>query len=345
MVADREKKPTIYDLAKALGVSSGTVNRALHNKPEINAETKRRVLEMAEKMNFKLNPVAQSMRRKTFHIAAMDCCTVPEFGRDVMAGVRSEISQIGDFNVRGDSFTTLDLCNSDFTSRLDETAEQFINDGIDAVILHTNTDNDDMRNCVRKMLKKGIIVACVTSRVTGVDVLYVGIDSVAVGHMAGEVLNLCCPGKKVGILIGTTNLTPHIGYLQGFQKVNGDCPFESVHIYAHSDDAYLVEESTRKMLEENPDLSGLYIATASSGTALRVINEICPDNSLNIVTTDLLEETWRFLKNRTIRATIFQDPFLQGKTVAGLVYKHLCGETDEKEIILKPQIIFPSDAK
>ena len=78
MPSDKKKIPTIYDLAKALGVSIGTVNRAMHDKPDISPETKRRVLEMAEKMNFKLNPVAQSMRRRTFHIAAVNCCTVKE---------------------------------------------------------------------------------------------------------------------------------------------------------------------------------------------------------------------------------------------------------------------------
>ena len=147
-------------------------------------------------MNFKLNPVAQSMRRKTFHIAVIDCCTVHEFGKDVIAGIRSSLEQIGEFNIVGDYFTTLNPYSEDFSSKLDETAKQYINEEIDAVILHSASDDDTMKNYVLKLQAKKILVACVTSRVSGVDVLHVGIDSEVVGHLAGEIMNLCCPGKR-----------------------------------------------------------------------------------------------------------------------------------------------------
>lgn len=345
MPSDKKKIPTIYDLAKALGVSIGTVNRALHDKPDISPETKRRVLEMAEKMNFKLNPVAQSMRRRTFHIAAVNCCTVKDFTWDVLAGIRSGLEQIGEFNIVGNDFALLNPYTDDFNTKLDETADKYISEGIDAVILHTPADNDIMRNYVKKLQKKDILVACVTSKVTSSDVLYVSIDSESAGHLAGEVLNLCCPGGKVGILIGTTDMSPHEGYLKGFHKINEECPFESVHVYTHLDEEHLVEETTRKMFQEHQDLSGVYIATASSEVALKVIEDIHRENPLHIVATDLLPETKRSLQNRTIRAIIFQDPFLQGKSVLELVYRHLCHETDEKEVLLSPRILFPSDVK
>ena len=40
----------IKGIAKALGVSIGTVDRALHNRPGINAITRAKVLSMAQKM-------------------------------------------------------------------------------------------------------------------------------------------------------------------------------------------------------------------------------------------------------------------------------------------------------
>ena len=64
------------------------------------------------------------------------------------------------------------------------------------------------------------------------------------------------------------------------------------------------------MFQEHQDLSGVYIATTSSEVAW-VIEDIHRENPLHIVTTDLLPETKRSLQNRTIRAIIFQDPFLQ----------------------------------
>lgn len=53
---------TIKDIAKALNLSTSTVSRALRDSYEINPETKRLVLEYAEKMHYKPNPIALSLK-------------------------------------------------------------------------------------------------------------------------------------------------------------------------------------------------------------------------------------------------------------------------------------------
>ncbi|TLU99111.1 LacI family DNA-binding transcriptional regulator [Dyadobacter luticola] len=53
---------TIKDIAKALNLSTSTVSRALRNSYEINPETKRLVMEYAEKMNYRPNPIALSLK-------------------------------------------------------------------------------------------------------------------------------------------------------------------------------------------------------------------------------------------------------------------------------------------
>ncbi|MCE6990353.1 LacI family DNA-binding transcriptional regulator [Dyadobacter sp. CY323] len=53
---------TIKDIAKALNLSTSTVSRALRNSYEINPETKRLVMEYAERMNYRPNPIALSLK-------------------------------------------------------------------------------------------------------------------------------------------------------------------------------------------------------------------------------------------------------------------------------------------
>jgi LacI family transcriptional regulator len=53
---------TIKDIAKALNISTSTVSRALRGSYEINTETKRLVMEYAEKMNYRPNPIALSLK-------------------------------------------------------------------------------------------------------------------------------------------------------------------------------------------------------------------------------------------------------------------------------------------
>ena len=53
---------TIKDIAKVLNLSTSTVSRALRGSYEINAETKRLVMEYAERMNYRPNPIALSLK-------------------------------------------------------------------------------------------------------------------------------------------------------------------------------------------------------------------------------------------------------------------------------------------
>jgi LacI family transcriptional regulator len=55
---------TIKDIAKALNLSTSTVSRALRGSYEISAETKKLVSEYAEKINYRPNPIALSLKER-----------------------------------------------------------------------------------------------------------------------------------------------------------------------------------------------------------------------------------------------------------------------------------------
>lgn len=55
--------PTINDVAKAAGVSKRTVSRVINNAPSIKAETRRKVLEVIEELDYTPNVLAQRLAR------------------------------------------------------------------------------------------------------------------------------------------------------------------------------------------------------------------------------------------------------------------------------------------
>jgi len=55
---------TLKDIAKEAGVSVNTVSRALNNKPDINFETKNKILEIARRLGYTPNMLARSLRLK-----------------------------------------------------------------------------------------------------------------------------------------------------------------------------------------------------------------------------------------------------------------------------------------
>jgi LacI family transcriptional regulator len=56
---------TIYDIAEAAGVSISTVSRVLNNKKNVNAETRRKILELVEKNGYTANVLARSLTTKS----------------------------------------------------------------------------------------------------------------------------------------------------------------------------------------------------------------------------------------------------------------------------------------
>lgn len=56
-------KPTIHDIAKALGIDSSTVSRALNDSPRVSEITRTKVLEKAEEMGYKRNLLASNLRK------------------------------------------------------------------------------------------------------------------------------------------------------------------------------------------------------------------------------------------------------------------------------------------
>lgn len=72
----KEGRVTINDVAKAAGVSKGTVDRVLHNRGEVSEKSKKKVLEVIESLGFKPNMYASMLASKKNHKIV---CLIPEF--------------------------------------------------------------------------------------------------------------------------------------------------------------------------------------------------------------------------------------------------------------------------
>ena len=106
----------IKDIAKKLNISDSTVSRALANHPRISAKTKAQVLGMAQKLNYRPNLIAKSLKiRSTKTIGLIiDDITNP-FYPEVVKGCE-EVANKNGLNII--------LCNSDYNQ---EKENEYIN--------------------------------------------------------------------------------------------------------------------------------------------------------------------------------------------------------------------------
>ncbi|MCK4991024.1 MAG: LacI family DNA-binding transcriptional regulator, partial [Bacteroidales bacterium] len=87
----QSKRVTIKDIARELGVSPSTVSRAMKDHPDISSETKKQVNELVEKLKYRPNTVALSLRSRKTNIIAL---VVPEIVHHFFSSVISGIEEV-----------------------------------------------------------------------------------------------------------------------------------------------------------------------------------------------------------------------------------------------------------
>lgn len=92
----KSKQITIKDIANELNISASTVSRALNDHPYINSETKKLVIELADKLNYTPNSLASSLRsHKTNTIGVIIPEIVHFFFSTVISGIEEVAHNAG----------------------------------------------------------------------------------------------------------------------------------------------------------------------------------------------------------------------------------------------------------
>ncbi len=92
----RDKSLSIYDIARDLGISSGTVSRAFNNHPEVSRATRERILAKARELGYTPSPLARGLARNVTSAIGIVIPTVYDpFFLDFAQGVQQAAADAG----------------------------------------------------------------------------------------------------------------------------------------------------------------------------------------------------------------------------------------------------------
>jgi LacI family transcriptional regulator len=87
---------TIYDIAKKLNIAASTVSRGLQDSPEIGAKTKKKILETAEKLGYRVNHYARNLRQQQSNTIGVIVHELKSnFITSVLAGIEKVTTEAG----------------------------------------------------------------------------------------------------------------------------------------------------------------------------------------------------------------------------------------------------------
>ena len=139
---------TIKDIARALNLSTSTVSRALRGSYEISAETKKQVLEYAEKINYRPNPIALSLKeRRTRAIGVVVSEIANNFFSQAINGIESIAYNRGYHVIISQSHESQD--------REKVNVQHLASRGVDGLLISLSSETVDLSH-LKELHEKGL---------------------------------------------------------------------------------------------------------------------------------------------------------------------------------------------
>jgi LacI family transcriptional regulator len=345
----QNNRVTLKDISARSGASLSTVHRALYNKAGVSDEVRKAIVETAEKMGYKANYVASSLKRKTLRLAVV--LPSPDlfnkyFYRDLWKGLRDFCAETQEFNVE---FLEFPFSGSDgnLAKKLEEVYRDYSND-ISGLITISLKD-PSISYQVDKFASKNIPVVFIVSDLQKSQRLCCvrAHDKIA-GSLAAELINNFTKGSgKVIVSAGDIVTSSHYCNVEGFEEflaANGS--LLSVTKIYDSENTDSLYNSIENILKSSKDICALYSCNARDTVAVcKAVVDMGLQGKVCIVGSDIFEESVQMLKSGVIQAIIYKNPYRQAylgmKTLFNYVLKNESPSNDT--IFVIPTIVMKSN--
>ena len=332
----------IKDIARELGISIGTVDRAIHSRGGINSITRERVLKMAQTLGYKPNLAARYLKApRQVRISVNLPARIGSFFNAVRSGIHEAAApfQAGvDLRFR----THPALGEGD-----EELFQEALEEGVKGIIIAPGHPAR-LKIWIRRAAQRRIPVVCVSTDAPGTERLTaVSADPFVSGALSAELLHLTARGSgTVAVFTGDASTMDHAEKVRGFKhglESLADSLKLSVVTETH-DDERLAYNETRKLIARERTLKGIYINTANSITVVQALEELDPERRITLITTDLFPELVQHIKSGRVLATMYQRPESQGRMAFEALHKFLVeGKCPPHRLKLNPHIVMRSN--
>jgi len=310
-------KITQHTIAQALGVTIGTVDRALHNRKGISAATKQRIIEFVNDNGYQPDRIASSLAKKSRPIRiGVILQSFPEFfWSQVHQGVFSVKSEAVDYGFQIDCREFHSIRGTPDILKL---FDDLINSGVDAIIIVPSMD-PLIRDRISEAVSDGIPIVTLNDDVEDSGRLfYVGSQMKQSGRVAGEMMGRYLKGLgNVLIINGDIETVGYNERILGFKEVLTE-NFKGINVIGTNFFSYnsLQEEIgmlLQKAVDSSEYISGIYDVDGSSlyaaGDWLR--RQKLYDR-FTLIGHEIWSEVEKLISENIIQACISQNPYTQG---------------------------------
>ncbi len=307
----------IKDIALKANVSTGTVDRVIHERGKVSEKVKERVLRILKEMNYQPNLMARALgSSKKYQFAAL----IPDeqydpYWQAPKAGIKKAEQELKQYGVVITYFAFNPYSSSSFS----EQATQITNQTFDGIIL-SPIFYREVLPFLEHWKKDKIPFVLFNTQIPDYDPLsYIGQDSYQSGYLAGKIIHYGLP-NPCSILIAhfdeelsnAAHLSKkELGFRNYFKQKHIDQEYNIMEAELNSSSFSKFSQRLSDIIENTPDLEAIFVTTSKAHKVASYLKER-HINKIRIVGYDLLPKNIHYLNNGFISFLINQNPKGQG---------------------------------
>lgn len=308
----------IKDIAAKAGISTGTVDRVLHNRGRVSEEVRQRVLKIAKDLNYEPNLLARALvSNQTYAIAALiPDPSVDDYWQAPRNGIVKAGKELKQYGIKITEF----IFDPHQVASFREVADKISEEEFDGVLVAPIFYRESL-SYFNKWKRSSLPFILFNTQVLDYEPLsYIGQDSYQSGYLAAKLMHYGHPEPATflvahideDILNSSHLIRKEQGFVDYFTE-NTPAEYYSI-IKADLQECFDKEkcaDQLDKILADNPALKGIFVTNSKSNLIADYLhtNQI---KGIDVIGYDLMPKNIHFLNNDIIRFLINQDPKGQG---------------------------------
>ena len=314
---------TMEEIAKAAGVSRGTVDRALHDRPGVSAKSADRIKKLSTQLDYKPNVAGRILSNKNLRkrIGVITNSENNPFYIPVFQGMQTAIDEISGF---GFEVSRLTAAGFDVERQLWQ-IEKLVQGGIDALVF-TPINSPKIISRINRLSARGMPIVTINTGLNAKHMIYVGCDYEMSGETAGGLMGMMSVGRecRVGVITGSEDVEAHFFRVRGFCKCLAK-EFPNVMVMGvreNNDRDDLAYEYVKEFLTCDEPANAIFLAAAGQAGVIQALDELQMTGKVLTVMYDLTPVVVEGLWSGAVSAAITQDPFQQGYRPIRILYDY-----------------------
>ncbi|MDD5016987.1 MAG: LacI family DNA-binding transcriptional regulator [Eubacteriales bacterium] len=343
-MSERKNSVTIKKIAEMAGVSRGTVDRALNNRKGVNPEVAKKIKEIAELLNYKVNILAKSLSQSKnkskigliYHVNLYTSVIINEIEEGILKAVSERI----DYGIE-----LVTKCGQNFDANKQlELIDEILEEGISALIIVPIND-DKIRQRINQLYLEGLPVILLTNNLEETNKLaYVGPNYPLTGRIVAGLTNIITNGKaNLGIITAPCSMLGHKQRIDSLKELTktrypGIKIIKISEVILNEIEAY---KDTKELLINNPQIDILWYAHGGVLSGLKAIKDIGLTGKIKIISSDFSSFIKQALIEDLVTAAISQNGFQQGYYAVKILVDYLLTKNtlQQKDFFIGSDII------